>query len=249
MAFTKSAQNVPMSTLPSSDEACSRKCSIRAKPAAASSSAWSETRRASGSARRRCRPQVDPAHPLEDVRDDQRVAERLAHLLAGRGDPPVVQRVRREAEPGRARLCLLVLVVREPQVDAATVDVEGTAEVLQRHGGALDVPPRAPGSPGRGPGRGLRLGRLLPALPEREVTGVALATRVGVLRGLHVVDALVRQLAVGRPRPHVEVHVPGAVLGRVGVTLGDQPGDQLDHLRDVTRGGRLVGRRLDVEAA
>ena len=70
-------------------------------------------------------PQLDPAHPLEHRRDQQRVAERLAHLLAGGGDPRVVHPVRRERVPGRARLGLLVLVVREAQVDAAAVDVEG----------------------------------------------------------------------------------------------------------------------------
>ena len=42
---------------------------------------------------------------------------------------------------------LLVLVVREAKVDAAAVGVEGPAEVLQRHRGALDVPPRPPGAP------------------------------------------------------------------------------------------------------
>ena len=133
--------------------------------------------------------QVDRAHPLEHRRDDQRVAERLAHLLAGGGDPGVVHPVRREREPGRAGLGLLVLVVREAQVDAAAVDVEAAAEVLQRHRRALDVPAGPARPPRRGPGRGRRLGLLLPALPEREVARVALAARVGVLGGLHVVDA------------------------------------------------------------
>ena len=107
--------------------------------------------------------------------------------------------------------------------------------------------PGRPGPPGRRPGRGLGLGLLLPALPEREVARVALAARVGVGRGLHVVDLLVGQLAVRRPRPHVEVDVARAVLGRVGVAAGDQRGDQLDHLGDVAGGAGLVGRRQHVD--
>ena len=158
--------------------------------------------------------QLDAAHPLEHRRDEQRVAERLAHLLAGRGDPGVVQPVRRERVPRRTRLGLLVLVVREPQVDAAAVDVEGRAEVLAGHRRALDVPARPTRAPGARPRGGLGLGVLLPALPQREVARVALAARVGVLGRLHVVEALVGQLAVRRPRPHVEVHVARAVLGR-----------------------------------
>src|SRR6476620_104106 len=80
---------------------------------------------------------------LGDLGDEQGVAERLAHLLAADGDPGVVQPVAREPEPGRARLGLLVLVVREAQVDAAAVDVERLAQVLAGHRRALDVPARA----------------------------------------------------------------------------------------------------------
>ena len=191
--------------------------------------------------------QLDATHLLQHLGDQQRVAQRLAHLLAGGGDPRVVQPVRRERVAGGARLRLLVLVVREPQVDAAAVDVERGAEVLAGHRRALDVPAGATRTPGGRPGRCLRLGLLLPPLPEREVAGVALAARVGVGRGLHVVDALAGQLAVGRPRQHVEVDVAGPVVRGVRVATPDQLADQLDHLRDVTGGGRFVGRRQHVE--
>ena len=96
-------------------------------------------------------------------------------------------------QPGRARLRLLVLVVGEAQVDAATVDVERVAEVLAGHRGALEVPAGAAASPRRRPARGLGLVGLA-ALPEGEVARVALAARVGVLGRGHVVDLLVRQL-------------------------------------------------------
>ncbi|CAB4702287.1 unannotated protein [freshwater metagenome] len=191
--------------------------------------------------------QLDAAEALQHRRDGQAVAERLAHLLARGGDPGVVHPVRRERVTGRAGLGLLVLVVREAQVDAAAVDVEGVTEVLAGHRGALDVPAGASGPPGRGPGCGRRLRLLLPALPQREVAGVALATQIGVLGRLHVVDALVGQLAVRRPAADVEVDVARPVLRGVGVAARDQLTDQLHHLGDVTGGGRLVGGRRDVE--
>ena len=190
--------------------------------------------------------QLDPAHALEHVGNQQRVAERLAHLLAGRGDPGVVQPVGREAVARRARLGLLVLVVGEAQVDAAAVDVEGGTEVLARHRRALDVPAGAAAAVGRGPRRGGGLG-LLGALPQREVARVALAPRVGVAGGLHVVERLPGQLAVRRPRPDVEVDVAGAVLGGVGVALLDQGVDQLEDLGHVAGRGGLVGGAADVD--
>ena len=92
------------------------------------------------------------------------------------------------------------------------------------------------------PRGGLRLAGVVAALPEREVTRVALAARVGVAGGLHVVDPLPRQLAVRRPGAHVEVDVARAVLGGVRVTPLDQRRDQLEDLRHVAGRGRLVGR-------
>jgi hypothetical protein len=80
-------------------------------------------------------------------------------------------------------------------------------------------------------------------LPQSEVARVALAAWVGVGGRLHVVDALVGQLAVGWPAAHVEVDVAGVVTGDVRVLLVDQRLDQLEHLGDVAGGPRLVGRR------
>ena len=83
--------------------------------------------------------------------------------------------VRTNGLPGR-RLALrdLVLVVREDDVHAAAVDVEGLAQVLHAHRRALDVPARPARAPGRVPRRLARLG----ALPEDEVAHVLLAVLV-----------------------------------------------------------------------
>src|SRR5439155_18495521 len=65
----------------------------------------------------------------------------------------------------------LALVMRQYQVFAASVQIERCAEIFHGHRGALDVPSGPARSPRTLPGglAGLR------GLPEREITGVALA--------------------------------------------------------------------------
>jgi hypothetical protein len=151
-----------------------------------------------------------------------------------------VHPVRREVVAEGLGLGDLVLVVREDQVEAAAVDVEGGTEVLVGHGRALQVPAGAATAP-RGLPVGLaRLGRL----PQREVTGVALAG-LAVRGGLEqVVQLLVGQLEVAREGAHVEVDV---AVRLVGVTALDEAAHHLDHLGDVPGGTRLVRRREAAE--
>ncbi len=127
----------------------------------------------------------------------------------------------------------------KPEVEAAAMDVEGVAQVLRRHRGALEMPARASCAPRRAPCRGLRLTLLVP-LPQGEVPRVALAARIGIRSVLHLVHALPGQLAVGRPGADVEVHVSRSVLCGIGVACVDQPLDQSMHLGDVPRGAGLV---------
>src|SRR5205807_879841 len=104
---------------------------------------------------------------LGDLADGDDVAERLRHLLAAEVEHAGVEPVAGEGAlaEGPLRLRDLVLVVREDEVTAATVDVERLAQVAVHHGRALDVPAGAPGAPGAVPGRLARLR----AFPEREV--------------------------------------------------------------------------------
>jgi hypothetical protein len=130
----------------------------------------------------------------------------------------------------------LVLVVREDEVNAPGVDVEGLAEVLHGHRGALDVPAGTPatdlGVPsGLVPGFG--------GLPEGEVARVLLLVLVRV-HALAAADDValevgLRELAVfGERLDAVVVRAAGAV----GVPLRFEPLDDLDHLRDVSRRAR-----------
>src|SRR5262245_16042018 len=92
----------------------------------------------------------------EQLVHSDEVAEALRHLLSFDLEEAVMHphlRHDRRAE-GAARLRDLVLVVREDEVDAAAVNVEGLAEMGSRHRRALDVPARTPrhrDPAGRGP--------------------------------------------------------------------------------------------------
>ena len=141
-------------------------------------------------------------------------------------------------------LGLLVLVVREAQIDAPAMDVEDLPQVASAHGRALQVPagPAAPpgGVPGGVGGFGGPGG-----LPQGEIARVALVrldvvVDLGlVLGGGQILHPLVGQRPVVAQRAHVEVDV--AALADVGVPGVQQALDEVDHLRDVPGGARLVG--------
>src|SRR5918993_1275994 len=99
-----------------------------------------------------------------------------------------------EIRVGRCALGELVLVVREAYIRAAAVDVGSFGQVLAHHRGALDVPARAPWTPGALPGRLARFG----GLPQREVQRAPLEAALALLRLAHLFGTLVAQGAVGR---------------------------------------------------
>ena len=152
------------------------------------------------------------------------VADRLRHLLAGEPEHPVVHPDARERVARGLRLRALVLVVREDEVETASVDPERRPELVQRHRRALDVPPRASAPPRRVPGRVLAR---LRGLPQGEVPRVLLA---GVrLRVLHLVGTLAREAPVAGEARDAEVDV--AVHG-IGVPVSHEllhEGDDLVH--------------------
>lgn len=86
----------------------------------------------------------------------------------------------------RLALRHLVRVVGETEVDSSRVNVDPSVahrlEDAVRHRGALDVPPRTTGAPGRGPARLPRLARL----PEGEVVGVLLLRGEVLLLVVHI---------------------------------------------------------------
>ncbi len=191
-----------------------------------------------------------PHHVARPVRqhlaDGDEIAEALAHLLAFDLQEAVVHpEIRHHGCVERAaRLRDLVLVVREHEIDAAAVDVEGLAEMLPRHRRAFDVPARPARRPDAG-GDGHAGSPRLRRLPQHEIHRVALVGRdVDARARDHLVERTLGELAVVLHRRHAEQHV---LVGHVGVVRGDQPLDQRLHLLDVLGRARLDVRRQAAE--
>ncbi|MNX88160.1 hypothetical protein D3C86_1201200 [compost metagenome] len=191
-------------------------------------------------------------HGLHQIVQQQDVADRLGHLLGVHGQEAVVHPVAgvfvvrliaMRVAVGADALGDLVLMVREDQVDAAAVDVDGQAQRLLDHGRAFDVPAGTPRAPRRRPGRLVRLGRL----PQDEVVRILLVGRdLDAGAGDHVVQIAPRQRAVGRIGRDVEQDMTLGGIGAAGVDDGlDLGRDGVDVVGDV-RGD--VGR-ADVQQA
>ena len=122
------------------------------------------------------RSQQEEAHHLgvvvlEDVADDEEIAERLRHFLASHLQELVMHPVLHERLAGRTLgLGDFVFVMRKLQVHAAAVQIELLAEERAAHGGALDMPSGPAFAPGRRPLRLVGLG----TLPQHEVERVLL---------------------------------------------------------------------------
>ena len=171
---------------------------------------------------------------VEELIEGDEVAQRLAHLLSTNGDHVVVHPVGDGlfAVGGHA-LCDFRLVVREHEIHAAAVDVEGLAEVLASHGRAFHVPARETVAPRRRPTHDV-LG--LSFLPKGEVDGVMLLFLTAQLaRGVeHLLEVASREDAVGVLLIiFLNVEIDRAVL-HVGVAVVENLLDHGNLLDDVT---------------
>jgi hypothetical protein len=180
-----------------------------------------------------------PGDFLQEIFDEDAVAERLRHLHPVPVDHVVVQPVAGEALAGRRPgLGDFAFVVGELILQAAAVDVEFLAEVLHRHRRAFDVPSGVALAPRAAPP--LDVGRV-GVLPQREVARVALVAAHRDPRAFdRVVRVAARQAAVVFPRADAEVDVAARF---VGVPLREELFDDLDLLGDVLRRAPDGGRR------
>ena len=135
-----------------------------------------------------------------------------------------------------------VLVVGEEKINAARVDIEGLAEVLHRHGRALDVPARAAFPEGRLP-RGLA--RIF-ELPEREIAHAPFVVFVGgdARAGFEAGCLYARELAIGFEFSDGKVD---AVLRAVGDFFSEERLDERNHAPDVLGRLRVFSRGEDVQ--
>src|SRR5439155_5008614 len=102
------------------------------------------------------------------------------------------------------RLRYLVFVVREDQINASAVDVEGLPEILHRHGRAFEVPA---GTTLAKRGRPTRLAFFFGRLPQNKVASVSLVVLVDVDSGARDISFKLqaRELAVAGERRDAEV--------------------------------------------
>ena len=166
------------------------------------------------------------------------VALGLGHLLAFDQQEAHMKPVpRKRLVRGGLGLCDLVLVVREHQVFAARMQIEALAQVLHRHGRALDMPTRAAFTQSGLPTRfACPVRSRLGCLPQREVAGRVLVVLVHIdARAVFDTrEVLLGKFAVLRVARDAEV--PRAALGLVGDVLRREPLDELDHAVDVLGG-------------
>ena len=95
---------------------------------------------------------------------------------------------------GSLALSDLVLVVREPQIHAASVNIELLAQVFRCHSGALDMPTGKTNAPRAGP---VHLPACIAMFPQREIFWSIL-----ILGNLHLLSPVstLPQVFYGIPR-------------------------------------------------
>ena len=144
---------------------------------------------------------IEPEHiarPIgEQLVDRDEIAERLRHLLALHIQEAVMHPdVRQRMLMMRAfALRNFVFVMREDQIDAAAVNVDGVGfgERGLDHRGAFQMPAGAATTPRRIPARRVRVRRF----PQHEIHRVLLVRRnVDAGAGDHVVERTARELAI-----------------------------------------------------
>ena len=180
---------------------------------------------------------------LQNVANGEEVVQGFGHLLAIDANHPTVH-------PGigvgftRGRLALgdFVFMVREFQIAAAAMNIEGLAQAAGRHHRALNVPARTPWTPRRLPAWLARLD----AFPQHEVQRIVFGlVNFDASTDAQVFDLFARQLAVAHELGNAVVHV--TIAGSVGVALVDQGLDHRVHAGDMVGGTRLHVRLLNVQ--
>ena len=151
----------------------------------------------------------------------------------------------REIPSRSVRLRLFIFVVREAQIDATTVNIEGFTQVAVGHRRAFEVPTWTSPPPGRIPRSGYGF-LWFCCLPQGKVTRILLP---GLGRGInlrfvfgrtHVFEALVSQRAIVLLRSHREIDVSCTIA--VCVTTIHQTLDQSNLLWDMPGRTRFIGR-------
>ena len=186
------------------------------------------------------------ARHFKHLRRRNRITDRLRHLLTLKGDHAVMHPEVRKIITGSSRLRQLILMVRETQIQTATVNIETRTQILTRHRRALQMPARTAATPRRLPRSSQRLALLI-ALPQGKITRVTLTARISIRRILHILNALIRQRTILIPRTHIKIHVTRIIQRRIRVATINQTLNQSKHLRNMTGRARLIRRRINTQ--
>jgi len=182
------------------------------------------------------------------------VSKRFGHLAAIDEEVCDVEPVRGEiTTAGAEALSYFVLMVREHEIDATRMHVEGITKVFRDHCGALEVPAGAALAPWGFPE--IFAVSFAASLPEHEVRNTIFLVFIGVgacVLGFPEIELAfveVGEFSVILEGSDFEIH--RAILGGVGVAFFDQRFDHRHLLRDVLDGGwldvrRQAGKRLAV---
>ena len=174
---------------------------------------------------------------LHQIVHQLNIAQGFRHLVGAHGQETIVDPVIGHglAAMGANGLRDLVFMVREDQVDTATVNVKGFAQMLRRHCGTLQVPARTTTTPGAVPAGFV----ICSGLPQHKIARILLVrSHFDTRTGDHVIQRAAGELSIALIGPDGEKHV---ALGLISETVLDQLARHLDHLRNM-----LGGMRLDV---
>ena len=149
---------------------------------------------------------------------------------------------------GAVALRSLVLMMREPEVDAAGVDIDDIPEQSQAHRTALGVPAGEAGAPRRLPHQLGASGA--GALPQRPV-GVeplrALDRRIELVTGLELVESVAGEASVLGVAARVEEH--RTIGADIRVLALEKRADELDHVVDRLARPGVVVSGPDIEGS
>ena len=177
----------------------------------------------------------DPQH----IADGEEIAERLRHFLVVDPHKAVVHPVANEvAAMGALALGNLVFMMGKLQVGATAVNIERLAQQGTGHRRTFDMPARPARAEIGRPGclhRIAGLGRLPEHEVERIIFGVGYRH---TLTGSQFIERLARQPAIVGKTAHRIIDV--AVGRAIGQIVSLQQTDQIEHLRHVLGGTRLM---------
>ena len=148
---------------------------------------------------------------------------------------------------GTFALCNLIFMVRKDEILAARVNVDSLAQMLARHGAALNMPAGAAGAVGAVP---IGLAGLC-RLPHGKICRVLLQIVLqcmaqAAVTAFQLIQIQVRELAIFLKLARTEINI--AVFGHIAVAFPDNIRHDGEYLFNMLGGARTHGGRQHIQA-